>query len=87
LGDAVASPGHPAERVFVRYEKTVGTSFMPPWDGTFEIVAVAPPVTAVSLRNDIEAVRRGLVESARRPSRGKLTRLRTVPPLPEGEGK
>jgi hypothetical protein len=75
-----------ADRVFVRYKKTVGTSFIPQWDGTLELVAVAPSVTAVSMRNEIEAARTGLAESAD-TVRDQLTRLRTVPPLPEGEGE
>lgn len=66
------------EGIFVRFKKTEGTSFIPRWDGTIELVPVAKAVTGFAMRNEIEASRTGLDESEG-SVRDQLSRIRTTP--------
>jgi len=66
-------------RVFVRFKKTEGSSYIARWDGTIELVSMAPNVTGFAMRNEIEAARTGVAESVG-SVRDQLMRVRTVKP-------
>lgn len=67
------------KRVLIVYKKTLGTGYIPHWEGAIEMTEIAPNVTSFVMYNGIHAAETG-PDKAAGAVRDTLTRVRTLAP-------